>query len=220
MVIATKEGREIARVSAAGSKLAVRDVEKVVAAELKTREPATARAQGGDAEGEERRRRGRGRALSPGRRRRCSPSLAKKANKALDRMGQSADAAARRRRGADAPKPDLSARMNRRMTRLMEAGLAAERRGDLETAQRSYEQAHALDPGDAVAMRFLGELHRHHTGDWERATEIFQTLLERPADRLSRAVALHGLGKMTIHRGEFGAASPCSSSRSRSIRWR
>ncbi len=52
-------------------------------------------------------------------------------------------------------------------------------------------------------MRFLGEFHRHQTGDWDRATEIFQAILERPADRLSRAVALHGLGKMTIHRGEF-----------------
>jgi tetratricopeptide (TPR) repeat protein len=52
-------------------------------------------------------------------------------------------------------------------------------------------------------MRFLAEFHRHHTGDWDRATEMFQQILDRPADRLSRAVALHGLGKMSIHAGEF-----------------
>ena len=52
-------------------------------------------------------------------------------------------------------------------------------------------------------MRFLGELHRHHTGDWDLAREIFEAILDRPADRLSRAVALHGLGKMTLHSGDF-----------------
>ena len=32
---------------------------------------------------------------------------------------------------------------------------------------------------------------------------ICEAILDRPSDRLSRAVALHGLGKMTIHSGEF-----------------
>jgi tetratricopeptide (TPR) repeat protein len=206
VVVATKQGQEIGRVAAPEGKLTVRDVEKMVAAELKTRETSYTSAlksaaqmeKSGDADAAAELYR---QVAGDG----CLfPSLAKKATKALDRMGKSAsDVAAAGVPDTDAPVPDLSARMNRRMTRLMEAGLAAERRGDLESAQRSYEQAHALDPGDVVAMRFLGEFHRHQTGDWDRATEIFQAILERPADRLSRAVALHGLGKMTIHGGEF-----------------
>jgi tetratricopeptide (TPR) repeat protein len=203
-VIATKDGKEIGRVGAVKGKLSVRDVEKIVAAELKTRETSHAAAlkdaatkeKSGDADGAAalyREVAGDG----------CLfPSLAKKAEKALDRLGKPssshvADGA------ADAPTPRLDDATNRRMTRLMEAGLAAERRADLERAQRLYEEAHALDPGDVVPMRFLGEFHRHQTGDWAKATEIFQAILDRPADRLSRAVALHGLGKMTIHSGEF-----------------
>ena len=85
------------------------------------------------------------------------PSLAKKATKALDRMGKSADVAAIGVPATDAPAPDLSARMNRRMTRLMEAGLAAERRGDLESAQRQLRAGPRARPrrrgGDAVPGR-------------------------------------------------------------------
>ena len=36
-----------------------------------------------------------------------------------------------------------------------------------------------------------------------RRAKIFDEILDMPADPLSRAVALHGLGKMTIHDGEF-----------------
>src|SRR4029434_10292323 len=37
----------------------------------------------------------------------------------------------------------------------------------------------------------------------DRARVTFNAILNMPADPLSRAVALHGLGKMTIHDGEF-----------------
>jgi tetratricopeptide (TPR) repeat protein len=101
--------------------------------------------------------------------------------------------------------PDLSDAMNARMAAVMEGGLAAEELGRIAEARQAYERARDMDPGDPVPLRFLGELHRHHTGDWAQARTIFESLLARPADPLSRAVALHGLGKMTIHTGEFDA---------------
>src|SRR4030095_15518293 len=53
-------------------------------------------------------------------------------------------------------------------------------------------------------LRYLAELHRHHLGDWDMAKVEFHQILDLPnADPLSRAVALHGLGKITIHEGEF-----------------
>jgi tetratricopeptide (TPR) repeat protein len=60
-----------------------------------------------------------------------------------------------------------------------------------------------MDPADPTPLRYLGELQRHHTGEWAKAKETFNTILNMPADAVSRAVALHGLGKMTIHDGEF-----------------
>jgi hypothetical protein len=68
-----------------------------------------------------------------------------------------------------------------------------------------YARAHRLDPADPVPLRYLGELYRHHTGDWVAARRVFRQLLEMPTDPISRAVALHGLGKMTIHDGDFAA---------------
>jgi tetratricopeptide (TPR) repeat protein len=60
-----------------------------------------------------------------------------------------------------------------------------------------------MDPADPAPLRYLGELYRHHIGDWTKARTTFEAILDMPADPLSRAVALHGLGKMTIHDGEF-----------------
>ena len=45
--------------------------------------------------------------------------------------------------------------------------------------------------------------YRHHTGDWAAARRTFGAILAMPADPISRAVALHGIGKMTIHDGDF-----------------
>src|SRR5947209_3919659 len=58
-------------------------------------------------------------------------------------------------------------------------------------------------PADPTPLRYLGENYRHNIGDWDKARTTFETILNMPADPLSRAVALHGLGKMTIHEGEF-----------------
>jgi tetratricopeptide (TPR) repeat protein len=85
----------------------------------------------------------------------------------------------------------------------MRRGLAAEMNGKYREAERLYSQARRMDPADPAPLRYLGELYRHHIGDWGKARSTFNAILEMPADPLSRAVALHGLGKMTIHDGEF-----------------
>src|SRR4029077_2652635 len=40
-------------------------------------------------------------------------------------------------------------------------------------------------------------------GEWDKARNMFDAILAMPADPISRAVALHGRGKMTIHDGDF-----------------
>src|SRR5206468_13058574 len=64
-------------------------------------------------------------------------------------------------------------------------------------------KAHLMDPADPTPLRYLGENYRHNIGDWNKAREVFEAILNMPSDPLSRSVALHGLGKMTIHDGEF-----------------
>jgi tetratricopeptide (TPR) repeat protein len=85
----------------------------------------------------------------------------------------------------------------------MRQGLEAENAARYLDAERFYQAAHNLDPADPTPLRYLGELYRHHIGDWEKARQIFTSILDMPADPMSRAVALHGLGKMTIHEGDF-----------------
>jgi tetratricopeptide (TPR) repeat protein len=85
----------------------------------------------------------------------------------------------------------------------MVRGLRAEIAERYVTAEKFYNQAHTMDPADPTPLRYLGELYRHHIGDWDKARVTFEAILNMPADPVSRAVALHGLGKMTIHEGEF-----------------
>jgi tetratricopeptide (TPR) repeat protein len=86
---------------------------------------------------------------------------------------------------------------------VMRRGLAAEMSEKYEEAERLYSEARRMDPADPAPLRYLGELYRHHLGDWDKARVTFQAILDMPADPLSRAVALHGIGKMTIHEGDF-----------------
>jgi tetratricopeptide (TPR) repeat protein len=97
--------------------------------------------------------------------------------------------------------PKLSARIER----TMQLGLRAELGARYRTAEKLYSEAHRLDRSDPTPLRYLGEVYRHHTGEWDKARVTFEAILNMPADPLSRAVALHGLGKMTIHDGEFKA---------------
>jgi tetratricopeptide (TPR) repeat protein len=85
----------------------------------------------------------------------------------------------------------------------LKTGLMAENMADYTRAEKWYARARQLDPADPAPLRYLGELYRHQTGDWDKARDVFNAILAMPADPLSRAVALHGLGKMTIHDGEF-----------------
>jgi tetratricopeptide (TPR) repeat protein len=129
------------------------------------------------------------------------PDVAKKAAKALKKIGHPVDVG--QLKMLDNPMPDLSAATTKEIVRTMNAGLAAERDGQILEARRLYTTAMRIDPADPTPVRFLGELLRHEIGDWVEARAMFNRVLEMPADPLARAVALHGLGKMTIHDGRF-----------------
>lgn len=199
-VLASKDGIEIERIEAAKGKLAVGAVEKMVRVELNDREGAVKEMLKEAKQSQKQGNKDEAVTLyAEVTKQSCLfPTHAKKAAKALRKLGHDIQI------GAIGDAPDLRQGTSKRIEALMEAGLAAERTERLTEARRYYEKAQRLDPADAVVLRFLGELHRHHTGDWARATEIFQQVLDMPSDRLSRAVAMHGLGKMTIHAGNFG----------------
>lgn len=130
--------------------------------------------------------------------RRClAPKKGRAAQKALGRLGVEVQDA--QLRTID---PLMTPRMNAKMTAAMDRAFAAELAEDYALARKLYAAAAKLDPADPVPQRFLGELYRHHTGEWTLAKETFAHLLTLQPDPLSRAVALHGLGKMTIHMGD------------------
>lgn len=124
------------------------------------------------------------------------PGKAKDAAKALKKLGVT--------NVADVPAaPVIDPGRGAKIERAMRDGLRAENAAQYVEAERLYSQAHRMDPADPVPMRYLGELYRHHIGNWGKARQTFDAILAMPADPISRAVALHGLGKMTIHEGEF-----------------
>lgn len=125
------------------------------------------------------------------------PKQGREAQKQLKRLGVTVKDA--ELRTAD---PDLSPAMNARISAAMRKAFSAELAADYPKARTLYRSAAAIDPADPVPTRFLAELYRHHTGEWALATETFNHLLAMQPDPLSRAVALHGLGKMTIHMGD------------------
>jgi hypothetical protein len=86
---------------------------------------------------------------------------------------------------------------------IMRKGLVAENQTKYTLAEQLYSKARNMDPADPAPLRYLGELYRHDIGNWIKARAAFNQILSMPADPLSEAVALHGLGKMTIHDGEF-----------------
>ena len=130
--------------------------------------------------------------------RRClAPKKGRAAQKALGRLGVEVKDA--QLRTID---PIMTPQMNAKMTAAMDRAFAAELAEDYALARKLYAAAAKLDPADPVPQRFLGELYRHHTGEWTLAKQTFAHLLTIQPDPLSRAVALHGLGKMTIHMGD------------------
>ena len=124
------------------------------------------------------------------------PKKAKDAAKELKKLGVT-DV------GEIADPPDFDPAVTARIESTMRKGLDAENAAKYQEAEKLYSEAHRLDPADPTPLRFLGELYRHHIGDWDKARQTFDAILTMPSDPLALAVALHGLGKMTIHEGQF-----------------
>jgi tetratricopeptide (TPR) repeat protein len=214
VVLAETGGKELSRIAAdAGPHLKAAQVEKLVSSELKGREAALDREieaardkeKHGDVDGAATlyQQVWAGRCLVPGK-------TPRKAAEALKKLGRPVPPDTAGSLGTPAPAaggaslaPRLGAAADARLERIMSAALAAEDAGRYLEARGLYARAHRLDPADPVPLRYLGELYRHHTGDWVAARRTFEQILAMPADPISRAVALHGLGKMTIHAGDF-----------------
>jgi tetratricopeptide (TPR) repeat protein len=198
VVLAQTDGKVLSKLENEKGFLKVDRVEKLVETEVKQREEsvkqrmkdAKEKAKSGDKEG----------AIPLYRSvldEKCLfPGKAKDASKELKKLGVNDLAEI-----FDAPVFDPA--KSARIETVMKRGLQAEMNEKYEEAERWYSEARRLDPADPAPLRYLGELYRHHLGDWDKARAVFREILGRPADPLSRAVALHGLGKMTIHEGEF-----------------
>jgi tetratricopeptide (TPR) repeat protein len=197
-VLATPDGTPVSKIENTNGKLKVADVEKVVAGEMKQRESAldgqmkdaAEKLKAGDKDS----------AIKIYRAmldQKCLfPKKAKEAQKQLKSLGVGEIASV-------APAPVFEPRQSALIVRIMRRGLMAEMNGQYVAADKLYTRAHLMDPADPTPLRYLGENYRHNIGAWEKARAAFETILNMPADPLSRSVALHGLGKMTIHDGEF-----------------
>ena len=201
VVLLVSDGKEVGRVTASKEDGAIRvvDVENVIHDELFRRESELAgrldeakkKAGANDRDG----------AIALYRtvwEQRCiAPAEGREAQKALKRLGIVVKDANLR-----ITDPIMTASMNQRMVRAMTNAFAAELAGNYPRARSLYLAASKIDPADPVPLRFLGEVYRHHTGEWALATSTFEQILAMQPDPLSRAVALHGLGKITIHMGD------------------
>ena len=99
---------------------------------------------------------------------------------------------------------DLSKRAPSNVERANQAmvdGLNCEIREEYEKAMEFYAMAAGLDSKDSIPLIYLGELYRHHLGRWSDARRTFERVVELNNSDLAMAVALHGLGKMTIWEG-------------------
>ena len=197
-VLATSDGTTIKKIDSTGGKLKIPEVEKAVEAEMKQRESALdaqlksakEKVKAGDNDGAIA-------DLKPVAAERCLfPKKAKDAAGQLKKLGVEDI-------GSIPDSPIFDRIQGARIEATMRRGLRAEIAEQYVTALNYYQQASKMDPADPTPLRYLGELYRHHTGEWDKAREVFNKILDMPADAVARAVALHGLGKMTIHDGEF-----------------
>lgn len=198
-VLATPDHQLVTKLESNKGKLNVEDVEKMLEQEFKTREKgleqqlnaAKEKAKSGDNNG----------AIETFRTvytQKCLfPKKAKDAQKELKKLGVEV---------ADVqvfPAPNHDRAFSKKIEATMAAGLAAEEAANYFKARDLYIAASKMDLADPTPLRYLAETYRHHTGQWELAKQTFEKILAMPADPMSRAVALHGIGKMTIHEGEF-----------------
>ena len=197
-VLATADGSPINKVENTAGKLKVEQVEKIVESEMKQRETtldtqlktAKEKAKAGDNDGAIA-------LLKPVAAETCLfPKKSKEAAKELKKLGVGEI-------GSIPESPIFDRVQGEKIEAVMRNGLRAEIAERYVTAERLYRKAHTMDPADPTPLRYLGEVYRHHTGEWDKARTTFNTILNMPADPIARAVALHGLGKMTIHDGEF-----------------
>ena len=197
-VLASADGKPIQKVENTAGKLKVEQVEKLVEGEMKQRETtldtslkgAKEKIKTGDNDGAIT-------LLKPVAEEKCLfPKKAKDAAKELKKLGIDEV-------GSIPAAPIFDRVVGARIEAVMRRGLIAETAEKYVAAERLYKQAHLMDPADPTPLRYLGEVYRHHTGEWDKARATFNTILNMPADPIARAVALHGLGKMTIHDGEF-----------------
>ena len=196
-VLATNDGTMISKAQNSKGFLKVDQVEKLLEGEMKQREETIKlqmkdgkdKAKSGDKEG----------AITLFRtvmEQKCLfPGRAKDASKELKKLGVEV--------GQVFDAPVMDRRQSTKIEAVMKRGLQAEMDEKYELAETLYWQARTMDPADPAPLRYLGELYRHHLGDWGKARTTFDAILAMPADPLSRAVAMHGLGKMTIHEGDF-----------------
>jgi tetratricopeptide (TPR) repeat protein len=197
-VLAKPDGTVVSKVENTAGKLKVEQVEKLVEGELKQRETAL------DSQLKEAKDKAKAgdnataiKLFQAVAAEKCMfQKKAKDAAKELKKLG-AGDV------GSIPAAPVFEPRKSALIERTMVSGLKAENAGHYFVARKFYAQAQQLDPADPTPARYLGELYRHHIGDWDKARTIFEALLKMPADPLSRAVALHGLGKITIHEGQF-----------------
>lgn len=197
-VLASADGSPIKKIENTAGKLKVDQVEKLVEAEMKGRSAtldaqlkgAKEKVKAGDNEGAIA-------LLKPVAEEKCLfPKKARDAAKELKKLGVEEI-------GSIPEAPILDRIQGARIEAVMRKGLRAEIAERYITAEGLYRKANLMDPADPTPLRYLGELYRHHTGEWDKARATFDTILNMPADSVARAVALHGLGKMTIHDGEF-----------------
>src|SRR5829696_6674572 len=197
-VLASADGSPIKKIENTAGKLKVEQIEKSLEAEMKQRETALdtqlksakEKIKAGDNPSAIA-------ILKPVAEEKCLfPKKAKDASKELKKLGVEEI-------GSIPAAPVLDRAQGARIEAVLRNGLRAEIAERYVTAERLYRKAHQMDPADPTPLRYLGELYRHHTGEWEKARAVFDTILNMPADPIARAVALHGLGKMTIHDGEF-----------------
>ena len=196
-VLASSDGTAIGKAQNVKGFLKVDQVEKLVESEMKQREEsikqqmkeAKDKAKAGDKEG----------AIplfkSVMEQKCLFPGKAKDASKELKKLGVEV--------GQVFDAPVMERAQSAKIEAVMKRGLKAEMDEKYKAAEKLYSQARAMDPADPAPLRYLGELYRHHLGDWDKARTTFDAILAMPADPLSRAVAMHGLGKMTIHEGDF-----------------
>jgi tetratricopeptide (TPR) repeat protein len=197
-ILADPAGKVIGKVENNNGKLSLPNVEKLVSGEVKSRK-ANADTQLKDGKSAEAAgdKDGAIKAFQAVLANRCMvPSQAKDAAKELKKLGVE-------NVGEIPASPNMDPAFTRRIVKIMKDGLRAENADKYELAAKLYAQAVAMDPADPTPLRYLAELYRHDIGDWEKAKIDFHKILDMPSDPLSQAVALHGLGKITIHEGEF-----------------